>query len=755
MKKWLGKKKKVSVDPGTLPSGGAPSSSRETAPVGFIDPDSSPSDPTPAPLRESAQAGSRGPPIEVLSAKPNYLDLESFTLPATALPMFSKTRDEEVELDRCRRCSDCFIHTFMDWTTKIIIGIPQIDDYKAISYIWGDCIQLPMRCSYCGHRFSIPMASTYRFRRLMMMTANSGDSVWLDALSIDQTSNEDKSKVIAVMGDIYSRAKTVAVLFPEADWEGFKLLYDLAQAATVINANKFEFSFKGQNGTPNPRLEELSQVCKQFYEMLSRFDQNLQNYKYWRRAWTFQEWTLARQISITWEGGMPLNMASVKTTILNAATLTSVYAFMNGAYATIKLGFPQASVPARFEMVRRLFPDEEAFDPPGMVGEMEAKLDLMLSSMSCGSALGLRAARGRDLSRLDNPEPIHELYTLRPIISESKDKQFRRRLCMAVSTFGISKREAGCEADLVNCWASMCNIKFPYDDHDSYATALQKVLHSLRTEHHVKVYNFLVSTIGASGEVDTNFERYACPHQQCNAGMVERKFYGIPIFTGRADTAIHLRLAIMRPITLPRLKGPGIELRKIKEASIWFVVPFRNHDGVLQCMKMAISGTVDQFVFKDVSDNVSDVLRSCPPAQLNRSSLAIVRIPLESPDANEISRVVGLVLWAIIPSDLDVSLCFIAREDLNGTLVLAAPSSTGIGLEVVAYLTLTDHQSGTLLINVDAHDMSCKCREDHDKGNIEIALKSPVTRGVINSSVVDDRMIRGTIRFETGSYTAY
>jgi hypothetical protein len=40
-------------------------------------------------------------------------------------------------------------------------------------------------------------------------------------------------------------------------------------------------------------------------------------------------------------------------------------------------------------------------------------------------------------------------------------------------------------------------------------------------------------------------------------------------------------------------------------------------------------------------------------------------------------------------------------------------------------------------------------------GNIEIMLKSPVTRGVINSHLVDDRMIRGTILFEAGSYTAY
>jgi hypothetical protein len=749
MKKWLGKKNKVSQDPSTPPSVATPSS-REAAQAAFIDPDSSPSGATPSSSRE---AGARGPPIEVLSVKPTYLDLKGFTLPAAALPMFSKAQDEEVELDRCRRCSDCFIHTFMDWTTKIIVGIPQTDDYKAISYIWGDCIRLPMRCSHCGHRFHIPMASTYKFRRLMMMTAKSGDSVWLDALSIDQNSDEDKSKVIAVMGDIYSRAKTVAVLLPEADGGGFKVLYDLAQAATAINANKLEFSLAGQDGAPSPRLEELSQVCKEFYEMLGQFGQNLHNYKYWQRAWTFQEWALARQISITWEGGMPLNMDSIKTTILHAATLTSIYAIMNGAYATIKVGFPQASVPARFEMVRQLFPDEDAFHPPGMIDEMEVKYDLMFPSMSFGGALGLRAARSRNMSRLENPEPIHDLYALHPIIPESKDEQFRRRLCMALSTFGISKREAKYEADLVNCWASMCNIKFSYDAHDSYATALQKVLRSLRTEHNVKVYNFLVSTTGASGEVDTNFQDYASAHGQCNAGMVGRKFHGIPIFTGRADTAIHLRLAINRPATLPQLKGSGVELRKIKDASIMFVVPLQNHDEVLQCMNTAVSGTVDQFVFKDVLHNVSEILRSSPPSQLNRSSLAIVRIPLDSPDANGIGRMVGMVLWAIIPSNLNDSLCLIAREGLNGTLVLAAPNNTG--LEVVAYLTLTDHQSGTLLVNVDAHDLGCECKGDHGKGNLEITLKSPITRGVVNSNLLDDRMIRGTIRFETGSYAAY
>jgi hypothetical protein len=137
-------------------------------------------------------------------------------------------------------------------------------------------------------------------------------------------------------------------------------------------------------------------------------------------------------------------------------------------------------------------------------------------------------------------------------------------------------------------------------------------------------------------------------------------------------------------------------------------------------------------MFADVLYNVSEILQSTPPAHLNRSLLARVRIPLDSPDASEIGKAMGMVTWAVIPSDLDDSICFIAREGLNGTLVLAAPGKSG--LEVLAYLTLTDHHSGTLLISVDVHELSCKCKADHGMGHIEITLKSPIRGGVVNSA---------------------
>ncbi|EHY53541.1 hypothetical protein HRR83_003747 [Exophiala dermatitidis] len=737
MKRLFGKKKKAATTAPESPS----SSNRPFQPV-----------------TSSSQTKSQ----QSLSVKPAYLNLQEFTLPPQAYSVFATARDEEIHLDRCRRCSNVFVHTFMEWTTKIIAGIPPPHhEYTAISYVWGDYILLPLKCTNCKTKFRIPMHSAYRFRRLMMMTANSGDTVWLDALSIDQEDDEEKAKVLAVMGDIYSRAKTVAVLFPEGDRDGFHLVYDLTQAATAINNNKLEFSQSGQDGHPDTRLQELSKVCADFYGMLDQLDLTLYRYTYWRRAWTFQEWALARNLSITWEGGMPLNLVPVKTTILHAATLTAVYAFSQGAYATIKMGFPQAAVPGKFETLRRLFPDEEAFNPPGMVDEKQLVFDMLMSSMSFGSALGLRAAKGRDLSRLADPEPVHELYDLRPGLPLSAEERFRHRLCMALHSFGMSKREARYEADLVNCWASMCNIRCRYNVHDSYAVALQEMLHSLRTNHGVQVFNFHVTTSGASGEVDTLFQEYARPHDQCNA---RGKFNDVPIFSGRADTAVHLRLAIEKPLVLPRLTGSGVQLRKIKGAAIEFVVPLTNKEEVLYHMSTAVSGTADQFVFGNVLSNISDVLEVASLDSLQRSSLVIVSIPLlsDSPDANaKYQELGGLVVWAVVPT-IGLNGSFVARESLNGTLVLAGPGPDNAGdgrgngqWAVLAYLTLTDHQSGTLLLPVDVHGLDCPCPADHGVGYMNLTLKSPVRRGVVNGALLDDRIIRGVVRFEPASCTAY
>ncbi len=83
----------------------------------------------------------------------------------------------------------------------------------------------------------------------------------------------------------------------------------------------------------------------------------------------------------------------------------------------------------------------------------------------------------------------------------------------------------------------MCGIKYAYDKNDSLALALQKVLKELRETHHLRIYNFHVST--TDEKVDVDFLEYAAAHKQCNAENANY-FHGSLVFTGRCDTAIRL-----------------------------------------------------------------------------------------------------------------------------------------------------------------------------------------------------------------------
>ena len=91
------------------------------------------------------------------------------------------------------------------------------------------------------------------------------------------------------------------------------------------------------------------------------------------------------------------------------------------------------------------------------------------------------------------------------------------RLCMALNAFGVNKREAKFEADLVASWASMYNLPYKSVKEDLYVTALQKIFKALRGEMGLKVYNFCVGRRSGTTEVDLKFLEYARSHRQSNA----------------------------------------------------------------------------------------------------------------------------------------------------------------------------------------------------------------------------------------------
>lgn len=113
---------------------------------------------------------------------------------------------------------------------------------------------------------------------------------------------------------------------------------------------------------------------------------------------------------------------------------------------------------------------------------------------------------------------------------------------MLDSFAGMNERQATFEADLVFCWASMCNIRYDYSKDDPLPVAIAKVSRALRRRG-IKLYNF-TSSGQREQDVDLSFFEYASAHQQLNATN-KASFPDAPIFSGQADTFKHFRTALM------------------------------------------------------------------------------------------------------------------------------------------------------------------------------------------------------------------
>lgn len=86
--------------------------------------------------------------------------------------------------------------------------------YEALSYTWGDpTITRPLRCS--GHTIDVTASLHDALTDLRDPTRKR--LLWVDAVCINQSDNEEKSKQIMLMGSIYSRARRVLIYLGKGD----------------------------------------------------------------------------------------------------------------------------------------------------------------------------------------------------------------------------------------------------------------------------------------------------------------------------------------------------------------------------------------------------------------------------------------------------------------------------------------------------------------------------------------------------------
>jgi hypothetical protein len=153
---------------------------------------------------------------------------------------------------------------------------------------------------------------------------------------------------------------------------------------------------------------------------------------------------------------------------------------------------------------------------------------------------------------------------------------------------------------------------------------------------------------------------------------------------------------------------------------------------VLGDLLLATSGSSStDFMFRDTLGMLESLLEQIPGQQLMTHILVTAAIPI----AAGTSDIRYFYAWAICPSTMPVNSLFVGREDLNGTLVLAALSDedSTIQASIIAYLTITDNRSGTFLIPADS------------EGKVHITFQTPQRSDMGNREMSNDRHLRAQL----------
>ncbi|KAF5235708.1 hypothetical protein FANTH_11587 [Fusarium anthophilum] len=168
----------------------------------------------------------------------------------------------------------------------------QAPKYEALSYVWGSSVQNQhMKCN--DKTFMITDSLDVALRRLRLV----GDSrcLWVDQICIDQTSLEERSEQVSIMGDIYSGATIVIAWLGPADAE------EASAAEMIIStpAKRRPHEFREQRYFPeNEYLQELGLPARESpaWGALN----SMLNAPYFSRVWILQELALSATYTLLW-----------------------------------------------------------------------------------------------------------------------------------------------------------------------------------------------------------------------------------------------------------------------------------------------------------------------------------------------------------------------------------------------------------------------------------------------------------------------
>ena len=632
----------------------------------------------------------------------------------------------------CYACAGIFEYALDEHNSAYIWeGVPPSNiDYTAISYVWGDVEDLTIACSSCNNLTQFPFTSITKFREIMALVG-SEHVAWLDAISIDQGNPVDVRLQMAQMGSIYKHAITVSVFLPQSDTEGYELLQTLSRLAKQILNRPTEFIIpperrradwsRGEQTSIGPgassaktdetlpmrqyESDDMASVCSSFLTVFNEYRERSAQLRYWQRAWTFQEWCLATDLEIGIEGRTSYGaLSAVKTSIFSAACLLCQHK-PRGSYSTrLCTDISQDAMRLWFEDVKHCFPLEEYILTLPERDPQLHKYQDQLPELGCDQLLGLRT------------QPRETLQQILPA-----------RLHIMLTAFDKT-RSAKLEADLVACWATMCNLQYEYNPKENIMPQIVKVIRAIRDAGQ-EIFEFFPHLQDRSIRhhcLPTFFlfaERHAVQNYAVK-GWGHRKGVAmydlLPVFSGRCDPVVHLQQSLLQDFSrfsrgLDRVPYPSCYGRDPVQL-VGSVLPSKfarvsSLDEATAIWKESLYGWVATPIFADLGSLFGAVVRGLPPEICSGFNIVQYHIPAYRNDGSA-----GVIqAWALTPITIPVSKLETVRRERDGVFALVCRAIGG-GYMEVAYLTVTDQICGTILVRSDAI------------GSIDLWFDSPPTR---------------------------
>ena len=149
----------------------------------------------------------------------------------------------------------------------------EVEAFDALSYSW-DSPERSRSIECDDQRFLVTSSCESAMRYLRRQDRES--TLWIDAICIDQSNDEEKSVQVGLMGDVYRLANNVFIWLGEDEDPGGGGLADL-KALCAAQRDDIDLDIGHDDNTK--RFETLNKMMK---------------HKWWTRMWTFQEFVVAK-----------------------------------------------------------------------------------------------------------------------------------------------------------------------------------------------------------------------------------------------------------------------------------------------------------------------------------------------------------------------------------------------------------------------------------------------------------------------------